>query len=286
MLSIIICSRDVQALQAVQESVASTIGVPYEIVAIDNSKGQYGICEAYNVGAARSQYDLLCFMHEDIRFHTHNWGATVAEILADTSIGVLGVTGGMYQVKAPAPWWGCGLTLCRENLLNILDNGQQVMELRNPDNKELEDVAVVDGVWMCSRKEVWHKYPFDATTFSDFHFYDIDYCTEIFSHRLRVCVTFRLLIEHHSRGSLNDSWVRNALKYQSKRHNQLPFGTIQPPVEQSQDIELRALQEFTGRLIRGRFSKILVLNYLSRCLLSGPLNRDTLWLVKRWLRNT
>ncbi len=50
MISIIICSRDADYLRKVSENVAATIGVPYEIQAIDNSKGAYGICEAYNLG--------------------------------------------------------------------------------------------------------------------------------------------------------------------------------------------------------------------------------------------
>jgi glycosyltransferase involved in cell wall biosynthesis len=284
MLSLIICTRDAAALASVSESVADTIGVLYEIVAIDNSHGQYGICEAYNIGAAQAQYELLCFMHEDIRFHTSNWGAIVADILRDPTIGVLGVTGGKYQVAAPAAWWGCGLALCRENVLNVFEDGHTELDLRNPEGEELSDVAVVDGLWMCSRKEVWQQNPFDAGTFSEFHFYDVDYCTELFQRGLRVCVTFRLLIEHHSRGSVNKSWLWNALKYQQKRHGQLPFGTVQISAAQNRQLELQALQEFTGRLIRNKLPRLLILNYLRRCIMLSPLNRDTLWLIRRWMQ--
>ncbi|MFI2757155.1 glycosyltransferase family 2 protein, partial [Streptococcus suis] len=82
-LSLIICTRDPTALKTVSQSAAATIGVPHEIVAVDNSEGQYGICEAYNIGAAQAQYDVLCFMHEDIRFHTSGWGRIVVDILQD-----------------------------------------------------------------------------------------------------------------------------------------------------------------------------------------------------------
>lgn len=284
MVSLIVCTRDAPALAAVSQSVAATIGVPYEIIAIDNSQGKYSICEAYNRGAAQAQYDLLCFMHEDIRLHTVGWGTIVAEILADSSIGVLGVTGGMYQVAAPAAWWGCGLALCRENVLNVFSDGHSEMELRNPEGAALTDVAVVDGMWMCSRKAVWQQFPFDATTFTDFHFYDVDYCTEVFRQGLRVCVTFQVLLEHHSRGSVNDAWVRNALKYQRKRQGQLPFGPVAIPAAEARRLELRALHEFIGRLVRGAFPGRLVAQYLGRCLALAPLNRDTLWLAKQWLQ--
>ncbi|RZK31883.1 MAG: hypothetical protein EOO61_17485, partial [Hymenobacter sp.] len=285
MFSIIICTRDEVALAAVSDSVALTICVPYEIISIDNSKGQYSICEAYNIGAAQAKYELLCFMHEDIRFHTKGWGQLVADILCDHTIGVLGVTGGRYQVAAPAAWWGCGLELCRENVLNVFPDGHKEMDLRNPENQSLADVAVVDGLWMCSRREVWQHYPFDSQTFTDFHFYDVDYCTEIFLHGLRVCVTFELLIEHHSRGSVNTSWLHNALKYEQKRQGQLPFGPAQVPGAQGRRLEVVAMQEFIGRLLRAGFSSRLVLGYLRRCLALDPVNRNTLWLLKQWLRS-
>jgi glycosyltransferase involved in cell wall biosynthesis len=284
MLSLIVCTRDATALETVSQSAAATIGVPYEIVAVDNSHGQYGICEAYNIGAAQARYELLCFMHEDIRFHTSGWGQVVVDTLRDPTIGVLGVTGGLCQLAVPAAWWGCGLNLCRENVLNIFPDGHQEMDLHNPEGVDLTDVAVIDGLWMCSRKEVWQQYPFDAHTFKEFHFYDIDYCTEIFRQGLRVCVTFRLLMEHHSRGSVNSSWVRNALLYQTKRQGQLPFGPVVPPTPQLQALELRALHEFTGRLIRAKFPVRTIASYIGKCLAYNPLNRDTLWLLKLWLR--
>lgn len=286
MLSIIICTRAPLALRAASESIAATIGVPYEVIGIDNSQGRYSICEAYNRGAAQAKYDLLCFMHEDIRFHTPGWGAIVAEIVADPTVGVLGVTGGKYQVKAPAAWWGCGPDLCRENVLDVFPDGHTEMGLRNPAGEELADVAVVDGLWMCSRKAVWQKHPFDAHTFTDFHFYDLDYCTEIFRQGLRVCVTFRVLLEHHSRGSVNAMWLRNALKYQQKRRGQLPFGVVAPSGKQRRRLERKALQEFTGRLIQADFPASVIGRYLSQCLLYNPLDRDTLWLCREWLRRS
>ena len=285
MISVIICSRTSLALSAIEENIAATIGIPYKLIAIDNSKGQYGICEAYNIGAAKSKYDLLCFMHEDIRFHTIGWGRIVAETLADPTIGVLGVTGGQWQVAAPAAWWGCGLELCREHIVNVYEDGRTELDFRNPEGAMLADAAVVDGLWMCSRKEVWEKCPFDAQTFTQFHFYDIDYCTEIFRQDLRVCITFQILLEHHSRGSVNDSWLHNALKYQQKRLGQLPFGVATLSQAQQDQMELRALHEFAGRIIRARFPARTILRYLVRCFKYNPFNRDTLWLAKLWLRN-
>ncbi|MCC3153806.1 glycosyltransferase [Hymenobacter sp. BT770] len=284
MLSLVICSRKAVDLAAVSENVKKTIGVPYELLAIDNSTGKYGICEAYNLGASQAQYPLLCFMHEDIRFRTEGWGSVVVDTLADQTIGAIGVVGGMFQLAAPAAWWGCGPELYRENVMNVFADGSSRMDLCNPEAAALTDVAVVDGLWMCSRREVWEQHPFDSATFTDFHFYDIDYCTELFRQGMRVCVTFGLVLEHHSRGSVNSAWLLNALKYQKKRRGQLPFGVAQPTPSQRAAMELKALQEFTGRLIRARFPSSLILQYLARCLCHNPFDRDSLWLAKLWLR--
>jgi glycosyltransferase involved in cell wall biosynthesis len=66
MISLIICSRTPALSQKLANNIAETIGVPYEIVLLDNSANTYGICQAYNIGVQQSKYDVLCFMHDDI----------------------------------------------------------------------------------------------------------------------------------------------------------------------------------------------------------------------------
>lgn len=66
MISIIICSRFQSISKELKDNIENTVGVVHEIICIDNSKSQYDIFSAYNEGVKRSQYPLLCFMHEDI----------------------------------------------------------------------------------------------------------------------------------------------------------------------------------------------------------------------------
>ncbi len=79
-----------------KENIRATIGVAFEIIPIINSGGRIGICEAYNIGARRSKFGMLCFMHEDVRMHTMSWGKIVSRILQDKSIGLLGVAGSIF----------------------------------------------------------------------------------------------------------------------------------------------------------------------------------------------
>lgn len=283
MLSIIICSRDKEMLAIVSENVNSTIGVPYEIVAIDNQNGMYGICQAYNMGAQQSKNDILCFMHEDILFHTQNWGVIVAEILKDKTIGLVGVTGSKYLVKAPAPWWGGGMEFCRRNILERYADNTQERILQNPENQELEDVVAVDGLWLCTRKEVWQAHQFDEKTFPFFHLYDLDFSVQIFQ-KYRVCVTFNILIEHFSRGNFNKTWITSALSFADKWRQILPLTNLPVSEGEKKRIEARACQGFVSRLVSIGYNKATTLRYCLKCLAQDPFNRDNLWLLKQSLR--
>ena len=72
MLSIIISSYQPEFYLALEKNIAESIGIPYEIMKIDNP-GIMGICEAYNRGAEKAQYDFLLFLHEDVLFETQDW---------------------------------------------------------------------------------------------------------------------------------------------------------------------------------------------------------------------
>ena len=60
----IICSARPERLQAVTRNIEATIGVEYELIAVDNSVEGRGICAVYNEGASRARYPFLCFVHE------------------------------------------------------------------------------------------------------------------------------------------------------------------------------------------------------------------------------
>jgi GT2 family glycosyltransferase len=283
LISIIICSRDAKVAEAISQNVAATIGTPYELVIIDNSQKHYGICAAYNLGAAKAQYDLLCFMHEDLYFQTPNWGDLVAAALADTTIGIVGIAGGTYQVCAPASWNSFGTEYIIMNVVQHTATGEQKLEQLLPNDDKLFEVAAVDGLWMCCRKQVWQEFKFDETAFPDFHFYDIDFCTRVFT-RYKVVVISTILVEHFSQGSYNKSWYWNALKFYNMRKKYLPFGTVELTAVKERKIRLQALQAFIAGYIDYDISFWQFFILFIKCFAIEPLNKDSLWLAKKYVK--
>jgi len=271
-------------LRLVNKSIAATIGVPHEIIAIDNSAGKFGICEAYNLGAQQSQYGALCFMHEDLRFHTDGWGNVVLKNLADPTTGVLGVAGATYQAKAPTSWISAGTSCLRVNVLHSTGTSTPRLDCFNPKSEVTAEVATVDGLWMCCRKEVWEKFPFDQQSFPNFHFYDIDFCTKIFL-KYRILVTYELLIEHFSEGTFKRDWVINALKYFRLRNKYLPFGKTNLTESEAKEQELIIFQQRLKELINYKAKASDILYCLYQCMALDFSNRDTLWVAKQYLKS-
>ena len=87
MISIIICSRTASISDELTQNIDQTIGLPYELVIIDNSENLYSIFSAYNEGVKRSKYEVLCFMHDDIIFKTNDWGINVMNRFKSSNLG-------------------------------------------------------------------------------------------------------------------------------------------------------------------------------------------------------
>lgn len=221
MISIIICSRKQSDFDALAENVGQTIGVPFELIRIDNSTNKYSICEAYNIGASQSVFDCFCFIHEDVKFVTENWGHIVANLLKDEAIGLVGVAGGKYKSKQVGLAYN---STSKENLrINILQHtptGTR-LDFHNPDNLCNEEVVSVDGVFLACRKVVWAQNKFEEHILKGFHFYDMDFSLQIGS-KYKVVVTYEILMEHFSMGKIDTGWYQQALIAHQKWRYLLP----------------------------------------------------------------
>lgn len=226
MISIIICSADAGLLKQVSENIKTTIGVPYEIIGINNKNTGKGICEVYNEGTQKARYNLLCFMHEDIIIKTHNWGPIISGIFKDESIGLVGVAGSGYLPIAPSAWASRGLDIGYINIIQSFKykNKASIHAYRNPKKEQLSNVACLDGVWLATTKDIAMEFPFDAATFTGFHGYDLDFSIAVGT-KYKVAVTYDVLIEHLSEGSFDKRWMEENLKVFNKWNAYLPVNT-------------------------------------------------------------
>jgi len=226
MISIIISSTDPVYLSNVQQNIKETIGVPYEVISVNNGDGQRGLCEIYNSCAVQARYELLCFMHEDLKILTTDWGLKVIEIFNDEKIGLLGVAGADYKALTPTGW-ACPGIEAASNKVNIVQRykykgNETNHEFYNANHEVLSQVASIDGVWMCTRKEIALERKFDEGLLKQFHGYDIDFSLNVAS-SYAVVVTYDVLLEHFSEGDYSADWLDATLKVNYKYKQSLPL---------------------------------------------------------------
>jgi len=224
MISIIICSVDSKRLDLLKKNIDRTIGVPYEIIVIENSKNLYGICSAYNEGGKKSIFPFLCFMHEDVMIDTENWGILVCKYLSNPTIGLIGVAGGDAKSLVPSSW----SVPVYSNEISIIQHckytqqePKKIRTTRNASNSASSQVVVLDGVWMCTRKEIFDQFRFDEKMLKGFHGYDIDFSLQVGS-QYKLLVVFDVELHHYSEGSPGKEWLDASIAISNKWKQQLP----------------------------------------------------------------
>lgn len=221
MISIIICSRNVQLDEAFYSNLQETIGVANELVIIDNSENKYSIFEAYNLGIEQSKGDYLCFIHDDIRFHTLGWGKTIESIFqSDATIGLIGVAGTKVKSKIPSAWWDCPEEYRVINIKQHLKSGQIEDWYVGWKNNNIEEVVAIDGVFMVMPKK---DNVFFSHKMKGFHNYDLDISFKVKKNGKKIVVTNELLLEHFSEGQVDASWVQSTLKIHNLYNEVLPI---------------------------------------------------------------
>jgi len=259
MISVIICSADSNDLLSVTKSIEETIGVPFEIISFVNSDGKRGICEIYNEGTQKAKGEILCFMHEDIEFKTKKWGEKVNKIFFENpKLGLLGVAGGGYKSVVPSSWYNADMEINGEFYCCLIQGFKysgisDLYDYRNPKNENLSNVACIDGCWMCTRKPVAMKYPFDEIVLKNFHGYDLDFSLSVHQ-EYEVAVTYEVLLKHLSEGNFGPEWMEDTLKIHKKWSWLLPVNTDQLEEKTLKRYERRAFKIFFNRLLDDGYS--------------------------------
>lgn len=262
MISIIICSKAPSLLKSVSKNIADTIGIPYEIIGIENHNGRYGICKAYNIGASKAKFDVLCFAHEDIHFETQNWGIKVADHLMDDSVGLIGVVGADPKSIVPSSF--AQHLLKHEANIIVYANDQKssthVLTTCTPENKStIKQVTAVDGVFMCTRREVYNQFQFDDVTFKGFHAYDADLSLQVLSN-YKVCVIFDVLMRHYSSGHADRNYMDHKLLLCRKWKKKLPISFRTYTEAELKHHHWLAMECFLDKLIKLNYTFLFIMS--------------------------
>jgi hypothetical protein len=262
MISIVVCSINQKLLSDLKENIEKTIGIPYELNAVDNNIINNGICQVYNQAAKKSKYDILCFVHEDVIFHTIGWGKELLDLLSNPQIGIVGVSGSVYKSSFTSSWTACSTEFYRINTLqHYLDSKTPTLHQIYPDKTNYSQVAVVDGVFLATKKSILVKYNFDEFNLLGFHGYDLDISLQI-GHEFQVVVTNEILLEHFSTGNYDRKWLSDMIILHKKWKNHLPLNCLAFS-KKNHVSDYIALSSYLNHLIKLKFSKKeVLLNYI------------------------
>ena len=227
MLSCIICSRKHDIPTELKDNIKNSIGCDYELIIIDNSHNQYSIFSAYNEGVKRAKGDILCFMHEDILYHTQNWGLLVEEHFKDENVGLIGVEGTHFSAKYPSPWWSSSLNsgqLIQGRTINGVYSSEEEYLWNRRITNSIQG-TIVDGLWMCIPNYLFKNniLKFDEDTYNCFHCYDADMCMQTIFIGKQVHIVFDILIEHKSLGTPDINYFNQLDIWYKKWQNFLPL---------------------------------------------------------------
>jgi hypothetical protein len=269
MISVIVCSVCPDMVKNFSLNLHATIGTPYELLVTDNRSSPRGICTVYNEAAKRAKFPIVCFIHEDVYIHTNNWGKYIIELLSDAEVGLVGVSGSVYKSPYPATWSACHSSFYRSHAIqHFKANEKPVIINSNPGKKEFAEVAVLDGVFLATRKNVFDEIQFDQETFAGFHAYDIDLSFQV-SCKYKLLVTYNILLEHFSEGNTDKRWFKDSVILHKKWKKKLPQKTksVEKKYEDFSDflscqsILQETIKNDMGIALASKYFVILIIKY-------------------------
>lgn len=274
MISIIVCSKFRELQQSLIDNISSTIGVEYELICIDNSENKYSIFEAYNLGFRRSKYPFICYVHEDVKFHTMGWGIKMIAHMQRPTAGICGLAGGGLVSHVPASWKG---NFSYINIIQSDRTGKKASQkVRYPSNVKTtyKNVVLLDGVLLCMNRHVAEKLRFDESI-NGFHGYDLDICIQSHTLGYNNCVMFDVAVEHFSRGNRDALYFRNLVQIYHKWNSKLPLFAAELSVSspKMKQIDTKKLFKLTYKLVKRGFAKAEIVDEILKFATKAKLSK-------------
>lgn len=275
MISIVICSIQDSYFVSLMKNIKETIGeIEYEIIKTDNLVEKLSITQAYNKGIERSKFEVLLFIHEDVLFHTQNWGEILISIFKENSrIGLVGIAGTKYKSRFPSAFWHTKKEMLNVNLIQHYNNKKPSRVKLGFENEKLEKAVAIDGVFIGLRKETGVKF---NENIKGFHCYDLGISIDVIEKDYHIVVTNQILIEHFSIGNANLEFVKGVIDFHKLYQTKFPkyIGKMNPLLEKL------ALKRFLEVCLENRYIPFKLWMYN---LTSNPFDRLNYNLMKLML---
>ena len=281
MISIVICSINEVFFKSIQQSIVATIGIiNYEIIKVDNKKVKRSLSEAYNVGLEKAKFEIVVFVHEDVIFHTQDWGKILlGHFESNPTAGLIGVAGSTLKLKTPSSWFNVPKEFHVINIIQHIgekDTRHDVIGWKSND-EFLKEISIADGVFLAMRKI---KDIYFDERIPGFHGYDLAISLTYKTHGFSIFATKKILIEHFSIGVLDKSWIRAMFDISRLYKDQLPLAVHK--VSSFKNLELEKLKSFIHKALDLNERRIAFFCFI-RVLLMKPLSFQNIVFVKRLL---
>jgi len=188
-----------------------------DIIPIENDH-QYSLSEAYNIGLEKAKYNIIVFVHDDVKFDTDNWGRKLCKhFTQNPEYGIMGVAGTNNLISGM--WWEDKSSM--HGIVNH-SNGVKTWTSRFSEDQgnKIKPMIVLDGVMFAiDKNKIVHK--FDEE-FKGFHFYEIAFTFANHLKGVKIGVFTDIRLTHMSVGATNDEWVVNKKQFEEKYKLNLP----------------------------------------------------------------
>ena len=207
-IAVIVCSKKTSdENKGFVEHIKETCGCDAHVYMIHNPDG-VSLSKIYADMFVNKEIDsdIIVFIHDDIEFLKKGWGAEVLRLFNEhEEYGIIGVAGSA-QFDERGAWWNYdkkyGQVLHRAEGKSWLTAFSPLL------TKDLEDVVVIDGLFMAvHKKRVSENF---SREIEFFDFYDVYFClSNYLSKKCKIGVTTNIRLAHNSVGKLKDSWYKN-----------------------------------------------------------------------------
>lgn len=219
MISVVMCSRDDRKFANVRAMYSRVLADgPFEIIRIPDATG---LCEGYTRGLAQSSGEIVIFSHDDMELLADDARSRMLAHLEFCDL--LGVAGATRVCNGN--WLGAGPPYIYGQVLHQQPlKGTMSVAIYGAPRRRIDHMVVLDGVFLCCRRESAIAIGFDTETFTGFHMYDLDFTFRAHLAGLRLSVCTDLDVLHMSDPAYDETWMRDAERFFNKHKAALwPF---------------------------------------------------------------